>query len=197
MSATFQCCTCGEAVGSYHMATCVRRGQVLPSEAPGCIEAAVAVILAHIAGEPARLAAAREEQREACALDAEERVGCASTYDEIRSVPLDARPLADRIEELEAAEEKAEEGVRYWTDLAQAEARDAAALRARVAELEAQVQVMTGIREDRNEAIEALRGLVSLAEHAMAAANRDGAEYHPDEELREARAVLAKHPEGK
>ncbi len=32
---------------------------------------------------------------------------------------------------------RAEEGVRYWTDLAQAEARDAAALRARVAELEA------------------------------------------------------------
>ena len=116
-----------------------------------------AFILAHIDGEPERIAAARRE----------------------------------------AAEEKAEEGVRYWTDLAQAEARDAAALRARVAELEAQVQVMTGIREDRNEAIEALRGLVSLAEHAMAAANRDGAEYHPDEELREARAVLAKHPEGK
>lgn len=44
MSATFQCCTCGEAVGSYHRATCVRRGQVLPSEAPGCIEAAVAVV---------------------------------------------------------------------------------------------------------------------------------------------------------
>ena len=32
---------------------------------------------------------------------------------------------------------RAEEGVRYWTDLAQAEARDAAALRARVAALEA------------------------------------------------------------
>lgn len=32
-----------------------------------------------------------------------------------------------------------EEGVRYWTDLAQAEARDAAALRTRVAELEAQL----------------------------------------------------------
>lgn len=44
MSATFQCCTCGEVVGSYHRATCVRRGQVLPSEAPGCIEAAVAVV---------------------------------------------------------------------------------------------------------------------------------------------------------
>ena len=58
---------------------------------------AVRAILAHIDGEPARLAAAREEQREACALDAEERVGCASTYDEIRSVPLDATPLADEL----------------------------------------------------------------------------------------------------
>ena len=38
---------------------------------------------------------------------------------------------------LAAALERANEGVRYWTDLAQAEARDAAALRARVAELEA------------------------------------------------------------
>ena len=58
-----------------------------------------AFILAHIDGEPERIAAARRE----------------------------------------AAEEKAEEGVRYWTDLAQAEARDAAALRTRVAELEAQL----------------------------------------------------------
>ena len=49
----------------------------------------------------ALIAAAREEQREACAHDAEERVGCASTYDEIRSVPLTATPLADRIQELE------------------------------------------------------------------------------------------------
>lgn len=59
-------------------------------------------ILAHIDGEPARRAAAREEQREACALDAEERVGCASTYDEIRSVPLDATPLADELRTLRA-----------------------------------------------------------------------------------------------
>lgn len=62
-------------------------------------EDAVKALLAHIDGEPERLAAARRE----------------------------------------AAEAKAEEGVRYWTDLAQAEARDAAALRTRVAELEAQL----------------------------------------------------------
>ena len=45
---------------------------------------------------------------------------------------------------LAAALERANEGVRYWTDLAQAEARDAAALRARVAELEAQVADLEG-----------------------------------------------------
>ena len=42
---------------------------------------------------------------------------------------LDLRALLDALA-------RAEEGVRYWTDLAQAEARDAATLRARVAELE-------------------------------------------------------------
>ena len=47
-----------------------------------------------------------------------------------RATPLTATPLGDALA-------RAEEGVRYWTDLAQAEARDAAALRARVAELEA------------------------------------------------------------
>lgn len=87
-----------------------------------------AFILAHLDGEPARLAAAREEQREACALDAEERVGCASTYDEIRSVPLDATPLADELRTLRADELRA--------------------LRARVAELEVDVQVETGLAAD-------------------------------------------------
>lgn len=53
-----------------------------------------------------------------------------------RSTPLTATPLADALA-------RAEEGVRYWTDLAQAEARDAAALRARVAELERDSAAMT------------------------------------------------------
>lgn len=102
-----------------------------------------AFILAHIDGEPARLAAAREEaimawragaadrdelradcerriaaareeQREACALDAEERVGCASTYDEIRSVPLDATPLADELRTLRAKYDELHTAAGNW-----------------------------------------------------------------------------------
>lgn len=94
-----------------------------------------AFILAHIDGELARqaaaIASAREEQREACALDAEERVGCASTYDEIRSVPLDATPLGDELRD----EREVSQSLREQLIAAEAE-RDA--LRARVAELEAQ-----------------------------------------------------------
>ena len=77
------------------------------------------LILAHIDGEPARIAAACEEVREACAL---------------RLANENIVKLAQASTEAQAS---AAEGVRYWTDLAQAEARDAAALRARVAELEA------------------------------------------------------------
>lgn len=102
-----------------------------------------AFILAHLDGEPARLAAAREEaimewragaadrdelradcerriaaareeQREACALDAEERVGCASTYDEIRSVPLDATPLADELRTLRAKYDELHTAAGNW-----------------------------------------------------------------------------------
>lgn len=74
-----------------------------------------------IAGEPARLAVARddaaEEMVEACAVEfhAALREGRAVVLPNLHATPR----------------------VRYWTDLAQAEARDAAALRARVAELEA------------------------------------------------------------
>lgn len=81
-----------------------------------------------------------ENLREACALEAIEALieagedprAADSLGDRLRDVPLDATPLADALA-------RAEEGVRYWTDLAQAEARDAATLRARVAELEAQL----------------------------------------------------------
>lgn len=148
-----------------------------------------AFILAHIDGEPARRAAAREEQREWCARHWEQTAASTDDLsiddlippDVIRATPLDATPLADELrtlreendrlrtwvstvsealgaiepvsdcrvemsaeasakvaESLRAALERANEGVRYWTDLAQAEVRDAAALRARVAELEAQ-----------------------------------------------------------
>lgn len=83
-----------------------------------------AFILAHLDGEPARLAAAREEQREACALrvDAVKCYGYGVEADEpgvrdqcageVRDTPLDATPLADELR----------------------------TLRARVAELEAQVE---------------------------------------------------------
>lgn len=82
-----------------------------------------------------------ENLREACALEAIEALieagedprAADSLGDRLRDVPLDATPLADALA-------RAEEGVRYWTDLAQAEARDAATLRARVAELEAEVE---------------------------------------------------------
>ncbi len=62
-----------------------------------------AFILAHIDGEPARLAAAREEQREACARfavyrhdvygwsESEQR----SIENAVRATPLDATPLAE------------------------------------------------------------------------------------------------------
>ena len=115
-------------------------------------------VLAHIDGEPARLAAAREEaimewragaadrdelradcerriaaareeQREACALDAEERVGCASTYDEIRSVPLDATPLADELRTLWAKYDELRVKRQEWQVTAHG-------FEARVAELE-------------------------------------------------------------
>lgn len=98
-----------------------------------------AFILAHIDGEPARLAAAREEMREACALDAEERVGCASTYDEIRSVPLDATPLADELRTLRAKYDELHTAAGNWLrqrDLAFDREEE---VRARVAELEARL----------------------------------------------------------
>ena len=113
------------------------------------------LIFAHIDGEPARIAAACEETREACArhIWAMSRRPTAEELMEMvgfaRSTPLTATPLADALrlanetvvklaQAATEAQARAEEGVRYWTDLAQAEARDAAALRARVAELEAQ-----------------------------------------------------------
>ena len=126
------------------------------------IEVKTKAILAHIDGEPARTAAAREEQR---ASDAEQLARIwyglpnAGRADHgpvavVRSTPLTATPLADALrlanenivkmaQASTEAQASAAEGVRYWTDLAQAEARDAAALRARVAELERDSAAMT------------------------------------------------------
>lgn len=79
------------------------------------------ILAEHIKNEPARTKTANE------AAIMEWRAGAADR-DELR---------ADCEQRIAAASERANEGVRYWTDLAQAEARDAAALRERVAELEA------------------------------------------------------------
>ena len=101
-----------------------------------------------IAGEPARIAAACEEVREACAQRVPSIGQPHDCFEAVRATPLTATPLADALrlanetvvklaQASTEAQASAAEGVRYWTDLAQAEARDAAALRARVAELEA------------------------------------------------------------
>jgi len=110
-------------------------------------------LLAHIDGEPARLAAAREEQREACAEYATERHAAYGWEDrEVRSIgiavratPLTATPLADEI----------------------------AALRARVAELERQREgmlmggVTTEARAQLERAEKAEARLYSGLRHAL------------------------------
>lgn len=72
-------------------------------------------LLAHLDGEPARLAAAREEQREACARrvkgaidrydysdDASEEAVHDACVDACGDTPLDATPLADELRTLRA-----------------------------------------------------------------------------------------------
>lgn len=108
----------------------------------------LSLILAHIDGEPARIAAKGEEVREACAQRVPSIGQPHDCFKAVRATPLTATPLGDALrlsnetvvklaQAATEAQARADEGVRYWTDLAQAEARDAAALRARVAELEA------------------------------------------------------------
>lgn len=98
---------------------------------PMCDVCHFAALLAHLDSEPERLkltcqatveamtqtlkrerdeavARAREEQVELCARDAEERVGCVATSDDIRSTPLDATPLADENRALRERAQKAE-----------------------------------------------------------------------------------------
>lgn len=129
----------------------------------------------HIDAEPARLAAAREEQREACAQFCEEEYydvshsecAFADSLEAIRATPLTATPLKDRIAEAERGEQEA------WrqTDAMRAErdrfAHEAAELRSalgkskswhqakqkRIAELEAFKAVHGGeaCRENRAE----------------------------------------------
>lgn len=115
-----------------------------------------AFILAHLDGEPARLAAAREEQREACALrvDAVKCYGYGVEADEpgvrdqcageVRDTPLDATPLADelrtlraRVKELEAGVEYADGLIAYANEKREAAEAEAARLRALTAPLSA------------------------------------------------------------
>lgn len=200
------------------LASCVRVATEngVPEDAD--LEAAA---LAFIDGEPARIAAAREEQREACADWLEDTALPEAAYSvvrEARATPLTATPLAD---EIAAAREKADEAVRYWTDLAQAEARDAAAARARVAELEAQAK-----KDDAHALLvntlhlkevaslrgrvawleaqwdEAVAALVSVEQTAARVADRSLEVFELRHEFRLVRqvarlAVLAKYPEGK
>lgn len=88
-----------------------------PCDCRSCSACEARTILAYIDGEPARIAAAREEQRELCAREVEDGETCRCDFldsdaqcghcigktcaDSIRATPLDAMPLADRIAELE------------------------------------------------------------------------------------------------
>lgn len=82
-------------------------------------EPAVVALVAYIDGEPGRLAAAREEQREVCARAAtpkevevlqedgttlveDEEVSFEELVERVRATPLDSAPLGDRIKELES-----------------------------------------------------------------------------------------------
>lgn len=111
-----------------------------------------AFLLAHIDGEPARIAAAREEQREACAL----RAGAGDPEDhdhakawpcwwcakanEVREVPLTATPLGDEVRALREVVQGMNEGA--LVVVSAAEYDELKALRARVAELEERMGVV-------------------------------------------------------
>jgi len=92
-----------------------------------------AALLDWFDGEPARIKAAKQ------AAVLEWRAGAADR-DALRA------DCERRIAEATAAQSRAEEGVRYWTDLAQAEARDAAAARAQV---EAAREACRALQSDR------------------------------------------------
>lgn len=123
------------------LASCVRVAMEngVPEEAD--LEAAA---LAHLDGEPARLAAAREEQREACRVRVKEwwysDDGLLELDEHIAATPLTATPLADEI----------------------------AALRARVAELERDVLALTGpVSPEMLERLSDVQGYVRSGELAL------------------------------
>ena len=120
-------------------------------------------VLAHIDGEPARLAAAREEQREVCARVVEDQhLYMAGTHSAtVRSAPLTTTPLADELRTLRARVAELEGKLGEWAEkdgnspgynlekakmygrIAHDERKRAETAEARVAELEAQLGGMT------------------------------------------------------
>ena len=141
-------------------------------------------LLAHIDAEPARIAAAvaaaREEQREACArVAADADCDCPEFEDSCRTKGR------------ESLHDGTASGV--IADIIRATPLDSTPLADRIAELERQMRVMIGIREDRDEAVSALRGL-----RREVSAKLTGRDSEPGEfgrAWRTACAVLSKYPE--
>ena len=150
-------------------------------------------LLAHIDGEPARLTAAREEQREACAEYAFNRHAafgwdereCASLANAVRGTFLTATPLADenatlraRVAELEAklwateserdrAKELGAEQRDYWTRAHAEAVAEREALRAAVATADEAVRYWTEQAQHGANEAAALRAQVEAARAAM------------------------------
>lgn len=120
-----------------------------------------------VRGEPARLAAAREEQREACAREAKEYCCGQEPERVVRATPLTSTPLGD-----ENAALKAEKETEWQAHLAEKAAfvSEVAALKVRVAELEAYASLA-----DADAASEEKRGDELEARAEKAEADRDEA----------------------
>lgn len=146
-----------------------------------------------IAGEPARLAAAREEQREADArhlarfwygVDAN-AVNIYGPVAVVRHTPLDSTPLGDEVRALRARvaelEAQAAKDDAHVVEVNDAHLKQVAALRT----------LRAGLERERDEAVAALRECIRLhyvAERGDGCTCRD---------LDAARAILAKYPEGR
>jgi len=180
------------------------------------------VLLAHIDGEDARraaaVAAAREEQREACvqAIDALNPMECESdgvylAVEAVRTVTLSATPLADRIAELERSEalfaatakacEKAEAERDEWRRQLRDAERYAAEQEMAYADLTAELAMVRAAGKELTlefEGVEAERGALRAQVHAARAvceAVRCGSDCDSsncyDSECLAARSVLA------
>lgn len=119
-----------------------------------------AATLAHIDSEPARLAAAREEQREACADWLEDTVLPEAAYSvvrEVRATPLAATPLADEIASLRA---------------------EVVSLRAHQAAIEAALEPSSNIETTLGGRVKALRARVAELEEVAARYLEDKVQFH-------------------